>query len=233
MWKKELVVTSSISMLIAVLLYSTLAFAQATAEEALKDSIDQQERMLKDASDKLKAAPPSSWTHSDIEEYLSAELYVVYLGTIKYVGDHKELPTALEDIVDDGCIAQWPENPLADWTPTEVLDGGGPFSPGVLIIQRPPSEYWSGRLNPRPCSFTISIFGPREGYPSAENLSTGPNRWALVPADAYLLANYYRESAASSQRKYDYFQKKREQASEDKDETGADPGEAKEGKDDA
>jgi len=127
------------------------------------------------------------WTEAEIQDFESYSLWVVYDATMSYQFEHKmQAPADFEELVKQGYIEHWPENPYDDWRPVEVLGFDDGFSAGNLAFAAAPEDYRDGKPVG---AFEMVIYGPDVEF--AENgriESVQLEEWVTVPEGAlYML----------------------------------------------
>lgn len=154
--------------------------------------------------ERLKATPPEMWLDYDVQAYLGQAMWVVYYAYLLYSEEHESLPTSHELFVEDGYLAQWPDNPLNDWRPMRVLNIEDGFSPGDFCLQVCPPEYYSsiGIDETGPSSFELVIYAAdmKQALVGAVRPIGRNAEWAEIQDGALFGAGYFRDVASAGAR---------------------------------
>ena len=147
----------------------------------------------------LESKPAAQWEDTEIEHYLWSALWYVLYANHVYDLEIGETAPDLHSLVDLGYMRFWPGNPLNDWEPIEVLAVHDEFSPGALVYQICPVDFYSGLEDPRPQSYELGIYGPTPEFGSrfdAETLEL--NTWAVLPSGILYNAGAHTESTRTT-----------------------------------
>lgn len=177
----------------SLILTSFPAYAQCLDEiaEGYKKETRLAEITMLEAKQVLLDTDPAEWMPFQIQAYEYYSLWVVYAATASYIASNefRGHPADLTDLVTEGYIIYWPENPYNDWKPVEILEYSDGFSPGNIAVQWAPSGYRDGRF---PNSFEVVIYGPDmefASYGSIERFELQVD-WPTIPEGALYLLGF-------------------------------------------
>jgi hypothetical protein len=146
------------------------------------------------------------WTMLQLEEYLNTAMWYVYAGKVfadtRYDDNIQATNTDLTQLVNRGFLPFWPDNPLRDWQPMQVLGPDDPFSEGDLVFSLcPPSHNSRTLLGLMPVSFDLFVYGPVSEYQTFGQFSLDSNNseWSSPPVGALYGVSFYMQSEASRQ----------------------------------
>jgi hypothetical protein len=173
--------------------------------------IDEAQKVVSDMSQRYQAiraelekADRDTWTVAQTHEYLDASLWVIYEGMTYYFMKNGSLPNTLEELKGSVYISTWPDNPFNDWKPIRILTLADSFSPGDVVWQICPPEFYSFIKNTRPVSCELSIYGPDVKYADfGDAKADKANKWAVVPEGAVFMLGQWCEPASVSAKKFE------------------------------
>lgn len=163
------------------------------------------------AEDVLLAKEPSEWTQDEIEEYLFNALHLVYNANNIYILEHRQHPYDYNVLM--SMTSKWPGNPFNDWEPIRILHypgEAGIFSPGDIILQLCPPEYYSGYPRAVPKTYVMTINGPTENHITQHQAGRFVMTmwdWDVIPAGTAFIAGSYYEKSEVTKRKIEETQK--------------------------
>lgn len=167
---------------VAILISPGSSVGQDSVEAFFHEWVAMSEDKFVDAECVLLCTPKCCWTDEDISNYLESSLEAAYVATALFRQENHRLPASAAELASAAILSIWPCNPFNCWEPMEIylLEDG--YRPGDMVMQIPPYEYWSGRLDPRPLSFELSICGPTTDFsPREEEIRLANFQWAVVP----------------------------------------------------
>jgi hypothetical protein len=178
-------------------------YAAASFPEFALDEVRQEVQATADIYNSIRAelelADPATWTVTQTNGYLNAALWVIYDGLKYYFMQNGKLPDTLQELAGTTYIPEWPANLYNDWKPIRILSLADGFSPGEVVWQICPPEFYSCIENTRPLSCELSIFGPDIKYGELGDAQPiKPNTWAVTPEGAVFMLGQYSEKASVS-----------------------------------
>ncbi len=188
-----------------------LCMSQAAVAAGPKSDDDRErgariEKIAATLRDQRQELQTGEWTMLQVEEYLNTAMWYIYAGKVyadtRYDDNIQATNTDLTQLVNRGFLPFWPDNPLRDWQPMQVLGPDDPFSEGDLVFSLcPPSHNSRTLLGSIPVSFDLFVYGPVSEYQTFGQFSLDSNNseWSSPPAGALYGVSFYMQSEASRQ----------------------------------
>jgi hypothetical protein len=198
----------ALAVVVSLLAWCLPAAAQQSGREAMfQDWMSGFQQDLLTAQQTLAGKAQSEWTQEEIEAYLFNALFAIYNADNLYVERNRQHPSDAQVLQDSGILSPWPGNPFNDWQPISWSSGSGEFSPGDIVLQLCPPEWYSGYDRLIPLTFVMSINGPAESYTPLQSADTFPIEpiydWDIVPPGTVFMTTSYFEPAAKTRAKVD------------------------------
>ena len=172
-----------------------------------ESSIAKIQQNLTDSEAVLRAPADGGWSDLDLEQHLHNALFAVYTGIVYYEYDNRELPTDVASLAGTKYVPNWPANPLNNFEPVQVLGLADEFSPGELVLQICPPEFYSKMNDSRPLSFELAVYGPTVEFAALGTAAPLKiNTWAVTPEGALYMAGAHTETAISMREKWETMQ---------------------------
>jgi hypothetical protein len=182
--------------------YASASFPEFALEEVRAD-VTAASETYNTIRAELELADPSTWSVTQTHNYLNAALWVIYDGLKYYNMQNGCLPDSLEQLGGTTYIPEWPANLYNEWKPIRILNLTDGFSPGDVVWQICPPEFYSCIKNTRPISCELGIYGPDIEYANlgdAQPLKS--NTWAVTPEGAVFMLGQFAEKASVSLEHY-------------------------------
>ncbi len=178
-----------------------LAVEHASYSEQFLRDLHRSEAKLAELKTQLQASPQLD--PATVDAYLVQCVWLVYSALCAYEMDYRDTFTPPADlhVLEGDYIAQWPQNPLHNWEPLRVLSLSDGFSPGDLVLQWCPPEFYSfvggsSLDNRQPVSFELGVYGAAEDCAPLFDVDKEQyNTWREVPAGTLFMIGTYTETA--------------------------------------
>ena len=213
---------------VSVLLAVGLGFSQSAFAVTAKTDEDRsrESRIAAIAAslrDQRMELETGEWNMPQLEQYLNTAMWYIYYGKVyadtRFNDDTRTTNDDLTQLVNLGYLPFWPDNPLRDWKPMQVLRPGDAFCEGDLVFALCPASHYSRTLSGlMPVSFDLFIYGPVIDYTTFGQFSLDSTNaeWSTTPAGAMYGVSFYMQSEAKrleNQRKWEEQQAKKAQES--------------------
>ena len=197
-----LILLASFVMLGAHLVLSTTQVASSERYKSKQlEYLHQYERAAIELQEKLTNMSDEQWSDSDLESYFSHALNASHCAVAVYLEDNSYHPASMVELIGP-YLTQALGNPCASWEPIKLLRIEDGTSPGDMVLQICPPEYYSlvnGEL--LPASYEIGVYAPFPYSPMQTTVYGKNNAWATVPSGVLYQIGYYRDSYVDLQNK--------------------------------